>query len=87
MSLFVFLRCSDIHTLDLDVYRFDLHSIGSMAGSNDPQATFRVVSVWLCAAHAFKVSRFGFMALADFSRFKFDSSVLTETSNKSVRTL
>ena len=32
-----------------------LGSIVSTAGSNDPIGTFRVVSMWLCDAHAFEV--------------------------------
>ena len=87
VSCFIVLHRLVADALSFELSRFNLHSIGSTAGSNDPQATFQVVSAWLCATHAFKVSRFGFMALADFSRFEFDSSTSTETSNESVRML
>ena len=87
VSLSVFSHCFVIQMLDLHLYRSDLDSNSSTAGSNDLQATFWVVWEWLRAAHAFEVSRFGFMALADFSRYGFESSASTAPSNGSVRTL
>ena len=76
-----------IDTLDLDLYRFDLHVDGSTAGSNDPIQTFRVVWRWLHDVLAYPVSRFDFMRLADFSRYGFDSSMSTARPNKSVQTI
>ena len=86
VSDFLFLHLIDTDALYLYLYRFNLDVDGSTAGSNDPIQTFRAVWEWLCAAHTFEVSCFGFMALADFSRFEFNSSASMETSNESVRT-
>ena len=84
VSLSVFSHCFVIQTLDLHLYRSDLDSNSLTAGSNDLQATFWVVWEWLRAMHTFEVSCFGFMALADFSRYRFDSSTSTSTPNISV---
>ena len=89
VSRFALLRWFLIDTLDLDLYRFDLHAAASTLPSNesnDSIGPFRCISTWLRATHAFEVSRFDFMCLADFFSFNFESSVSTSTRNDSVQT-
>ena len=89
VSRFALLRWFLIDTLDLDLYRFDLHAAASTSPSNesnDSIGPFRCISTWLCATHTFEVSRFDFMCLADFFCFNFESSVSTSTCNDSVQT-
>ena len=89
VSRFALLRWFLIDTLDLDLYRFDLHAAASTSPSNesnDSIGPFRCISAWLHATHAFKVSRFDFMCLADFFSFDFESSASMSTHNDSVQT-
>ena len=74
-----------IDTLDLDVYRFDLHPIVSRPGSNDLNQMFQIVCGWLHGTHAYPVSCFDFSSYADVYRLEFDSSASTALCNKSVR--
>ena len=74
-----------IQTLNLELSRYDLDPIASTAGSNNSVSTLSSVSVWLCGTHAFEVSRFDFLHLADVYSFEFDVSASPSTFNVSVR--
>ena len=89
VSRFTLLRWFLIDTLDLDLYRFDLHAAVSTSPSNesnDSIGPFRCISAWLRATHTFEVSRFDFMCLADFFSFDFESSASTSMHNDSIQT-
>ena len=86
VSLFIFSRRFVTHMLDLHLYRSDLDSNSSTAGSNDHIQVFRQVPMWLRNADAFWVSHFDFLRLADIYRYEFDSSVLPVMSNVSIQT-
>ena len=73
-----------IDTLDLDVYRFNLHPIASRTGSNDLNQTFRIICRWMCGTHAYPVSCFDFSSYADIYRLEFDSSASTAPCNESI---
>ena len=60
VSRFALLHLADTHALNLELFRFNLGPIASMAGSNDLQATFQVIWRWLCGARESMVSRFIF---------------------------
>ena len=77
VSDFIFSCSIDTDVLVLEFYRFDLVLIASTAGSNDLQATLRVVLEWLRESDALWVSRSDFLRLADIYRCKFDSSTST----------
>ena len=85
VSHFIFSSWIGTDMLDLDIYRFDLDAATSMAGLMGPIATFRGISAWFRRTGTHPVSRFDFMRLADFSRYGFDSSVLTAEPDESVR--
>ena len=74
-----------IQTLDLELSGYDLDPIALTAGSNDSILTLSSVSMWLCSAHAFEVSRFDFLHLADVYSFEFDASASPSMFNVSVR--
>ena len=86
VSRFIFSSWIGADMLDLDIYRFDLDVATSTAGLMGPIATFRGISTWFRRTGTHPVSRFNFMRLADFSRYRFDSSASTAEPDKSVRT-
>ena len=74
VSCFSFSSCFVIETLNLELSRLNLDVAMSTDESNDSIRTFGVIYGWLCGAHAFKVSHFDFLHLADVFSFDFDSS-------------
>ena len=80
VSLLTFLRYFGTDTLDLDVYRSDLHPAASPSMFDVSVWTFRSVCRWLRCSGMFLVSHFNFMHFADFSSFEFDSSASTARS-------
>ena len=86
VSLFTVSLLFVIETLDLDLYRFDLHSSASTLGSNDPIGPFQQVPTWLCRAGMHPVSCLAVLRLADLCRCGFDSSASPSTPDVSVRT-
>ena len=80
----------DIDALDLDLYRFDLHPIALMAGSNDPIQALRGISEWLGKSGMSAISLFVFscrfvidMLDLDLYRHDLDPTVSPSPSNES----
>ena len=80
VSRFAFLRYFGIDTLDLDVYRFDLHPAVLTPESNDSIGTFGRVSGWLHCIGEYPVSCFIFSRCIDLHSFEFQSSTSTAGS-------
>ena len=84
VSRFAFLCYFGIDTLDLELYRSNLHAAVSTPGPMDSMLTFQSVSTWLHDSSASQVSHLDFWHLADLYRFGFDSSMSMLTLNSSI---